>query len=201
MSVETGTGNGPETGLHWGARRRLRDGTASASRAGGACRWTSRRRARARGVSAPRRAVSPLAAGGRRGGDPRRVRAAVALFSRRVPLQLTWESMVGVPLLLVGAKLLGLYDRDETLLHKTTLDEAPELFQLATLCALVAWLAGGLVVAGTLDRSEALLLWLVAAGCRSVARATRASSRCGPFRPSAACSSATKARRRWSRAS
>ena len=32
----------------------------------------------------------------------------------------------------------GLYDRDEALLRKTTLDEAPKLFQLATLCALVA---------------------------------------------------------------
>ena len=34
----------------------------------------------------------------------------------------------------------GLYDRDETLLRKTTLDEAPKLFQLATLSALVVWL-------------------------------------------------------------
>ncbi len=88
----------------------------------------------------------------------------VALSSRRVPLQLTWESMVGVAMLLVGAKLLGLYDRDETLLRKTTLDEAPRLLQLATLCTLVAWLAGRLVLTGALDRKEALLLWL-ALGC------------------------------------
>ncbi len=87
-----------------------------------------------------------------------------ALSSRRVPLQLTWESLVGVALLLVGAKLLGLYDRDETLLRKTTLDEAPRLFQLATLCTLVVWLGGQLVLAGTLDRREALFLWL-ALGC------------------------------------
>ena len=61
------------------------------------------------------------------------------------------------------AKLYGLYDRDETLLRKTTLDEAPKLFQVATLCALVAWLAGGLIVHGTLDRHEALFLWLALA--------------------------------------
>ncbi|HEX3911283.1 MAG TPA: sugar transferase [Solirubrobacteraceae bacterium] len=95
----------------------------------------------------------------------------VTLSSRRVPLQLTWESLVGVPLLLIGAKLLGLYDRDETLLRKTTLDEAPKLFQLATLCTLVALLAGRLVVAGTLDRREALFLWVVLAALLLLARA------------------------------
>ena len=77
-------------------------------------------------------------------------------------LQLTWVSIGGLLTLLVGTKLFGLYDRDEALLHKTTLDEAPKLFHVATLGALLAWLAGGFVVkGGTLDRHEALLLWLV----------------------------------------
>ena len=71
----------------------------------------------------------------------------------------------------IGAKLLGLYDRDETLLRKTTLDEAPKLFQLATLCTLVALLAGRLVVAGTLDRREALFLWIALAASLLLARA------------------------------
>ncbi len=92
----------------------------------------------------------------------------VGLASRS--LQLTWASVAGVPVLLMGAKLFGLYDRDETLLRKTTLDEAPKLFQLATLCVLVAWLAGGLVVSGTLDRREALFLWLALAGLLMLAR-------------------------------
>jgi exopolysaccharide biosynthesis polyprenyl glycosylphosphotransferase len=96
----------------------------------------------------------------------------VVLSSRRVPLHLTWESLLGVPLLLVGAKLLGLYDRDETLLRKTTLDETPKLFQLATLCTLVAWLAGRLVVAGALDRREALFLWIALGGLLVLSRAT-----------------------------
>jgi exopolysaccharide biosynthesis polyprenyl glycosylphosphotransferase len=82
----------------------------------------------------------------------------VALSSRS--LQLTWASAVALPILLIFAKLFGLYDRDETLLRKTTLDEAPKLLHVATLCALVAWLAGGLLVAGTLNRHEALFLWL-----------------------------------------
>jgi exopolysaccharide biosynthesis polyprenyl glycosylphosphotransferase len=77
-------------------------------------------------------------------------------------LQLTWVSVCGLLTLLVGAKVFGLYDRDEVLLHKTTLDEAPKLFHVATLGALVAWLAGGFVVNGnTLNRHQALLLWLM----------------------------------------
>jgi exopolysaccharide biosynthesis polyprenyl glycosylphosphotransferase len=99
----------------------------------------------------------------------------VELSSRS--LQLTWAAVAGLPILLLGAKLTGLYDRDEALLHKTTLDEAPRLFQVATLCALVTWLAGGLILAGSLDRREALFLWialslllmLVRAGARALA--------------------------------
>ncbi|HEY4428641.1 MAG TPA: exopolysaccharide biosynthesis polyprenyl glycosylphosphotransferase [Solirubrobacteraceae bacterium] len=94
----------------------------------------------------------------------------VELSSRSV--QLTWVAIAAVPILLVGAKLTGLYDRDETLLRKTTLDEAPKLFQLATLCALVAWLTGGLLVKGQLNHHEALFLWLALAGLLILARAS-----------------------------
>jgi len=93
----------------------------------------------------------------------------VGLSSRS--LQLTWMSILGLPILLVGAKLLGLYDRDEALLRKTTLDEAPKLLEVATLCTLVAWLAGGMVVEGELDRREALFLWLALAALLMAARA------------------------------
>ncbi len=85
-------------------------------------------------------------------------------------------SVCGLLTLLVTAKLFGLYDRDEALLHKTTLDEAPKLFHVATLGALVAWLAGGFVVNGsTLNRHDALVLWvaltLFLIVARSLARA------------------------------
>jgi exopolysaccharide biosynthesis polyprenyl glycosylphosphotransferase len=86
---------------------------------------------------------------------------ALSLISAR-PLQVTLVSVGGLLVLVLGAKVFGLYDRDEAVLHKTTLDEAPKLFQVATLGALCAWLAGGFVLAGgTLDRHEALLLWLL----------------------------------------
>jgi exopolysaccharide biosynthesis polyprenyl glycosylphosphotransferase len=94
----------------------------------------------------------------------------VALSRRSV--QLTWVAIAGVPTLAICAKLTGLYDRDETLLRKTTLEEAPKLLQLATLFALVAWLTGGLVVRGTLDRHEAMFLWLTLALLLLLARAS-----------------------------
>jgi exopolysaccharide biosynthesis polyprenyl glycosylphosphotransferase len=108
----------------------------------------------------------------------------ISLSSRS--LQLTWTSILGLPILLTGAKLLGLYDRDETLLRKTTLEEAPKLFQVATLCALVAWLAGGVIVTGALDRHQALFLWLALAvllilmrtGARAVALRLAPAERC-----------------------
>ncbi len=171
MSVETG--NGTEAGLQWSPQ--LAAGSTS----------LQRRAARRRAGAAPVADARGPAACLRRDALFRRALLAadtvaiiaalvltVVLSSRRVPLHLTWESLAGVPLLLVGAKLLGLYDRDETLLRKTTLDEAPKLFQLATLCTLVAWLGGRLVVAGSLDRREALFLWLVLGGLLVLSRAT-----------------------------
>ena len=82
----------------------------------------------------------------------------VELSSRS--LQLAWASVLGVPILLIGAKLFGLYDRDEALLRKTTLDEAPKLLHVATLSTLIAWLAGGAIIDGAIDRREALVMWL-----------------------------------------
>jgi exopolysaccharide biosynthesis polyprenyl glycosylphosphotransferase len=93
----------------------------------------------------------------------------IALSSKS--LQLTWASVAGLPILLLGAKIFGLYDRDDALLRKTTLEEAPRLFQVATLCALVSWLTGGLIVQGTLDRHQALFLWLFLAALLILARA------------------------------
>jgi exopolysaccharide biosynthesis polyprenyl glycosylphosphotransferase len=93
-------------------------------------------------------------------------------LSRRPAVQLTWAGLAGVPILVMCAKLTGLYDRDETLLRKTTLDEAPKLLQLATLFALLAWLTGDLLVRGPLDRHEALFLWLTLAGLLLLARAS-----------------------------
>jgi exopolysaccharide biosynthesis polyprenyl glycosylphosphotransferase len=90
-------------------------------------------------------------------------------------LHFTAISLLALPIPLVCAKIFGLYDRDEALIRKTTLDEVPKLFQVATLCALIAWLSDGLLIDGALSRSVVLLLWLTLACllflARSVARA------------------------------
>jgi exopolysaccharide biosynthesis polyprenyl glycosylphosphotransferase len=91
-------------------------------------------------------------------------------FSHR-SVALTWYALAALPIVVVCAKLLGLYDRDEALIRKTTLDEAPKLFELATLVALLGWLAGGMFVSGHLDRHEALFLWLSLAVLLVVMRA------------------------------
>jgi exopolysaccharide biosynthesis polyprenyl glycosylphosphotransferase len=167
MSVETGSRT--EAGVHWSP-------PASSSR--GILGLAVRLRLAAPGIAEVRGPAACM----RRDALFRRmlvladVVAIVAAFVLTVvlarrSLQLTWAGVAAIPILVIAAKINGLYDRDETLLRKTTLDEAPKLFQLATLCALVAWLTGGLLVSGTLDRHEALFLWLVLAGLLILNRA------------------------------
>lgn len=108
----------------------------------------------------------------------------VELSSR--PLGFTWAALAAAPTLLLTAKLFGLYDRDEALLRKTTLDETPKLFQVAALCTLVTWLGGGLVVHGALGRPEVLGLWvwltllllLARTGARALALRAAEAERC-----------------------
>jgi hypothetical protein len=47
-----------------------------------------------------------------------------------------------LPLVVVVGKLTGIYDRDEHSLRKTTLDDLPPLFWVATLYAFLIWLGG-----------------------------------------------------------
>ena len=87
--------------------------------------------------------------------------------------------LVVVPLVVIVSKVVGMYDRDDDVLHKATLDEAPELFRVATLYTVLAWIAEPLFMEGQLGRDQLLGLWgllfvaMVAARCggRWVARA------------------------------
>jgi exopolysaccharide biosynthesis polyprenyl glycosylphosphotransferase len=67
--------------------------------------------------------------------------------------------VAAVPAIVIVCKLSGLYDRDEYLLSKTTLDEAPTLFRVAALFTLLAFLAGDNVVSGHLGQAQAAALW------------------------------------------
>ena len=68
---------------------------------------------------------------------------------------------VAAPVLFVViAKAMGLYERDEHLLHRATLDEFPALFGLATLATLLVSLTDDLFMAGAMDRTEVLIFWI-----------------------------------------
>jgi exopolysaccharide biosynthesis polyprenyl glycosylphosphotransferase len=64
-----------------------------------------------------------------------------------------------MPVVVLVAKLQGLYDHDELVIRKTTLDELPRLFNLATLVALVTYLGRHFIVAGAPGTRQLLLLW------------------------------------------
>ena len=83
-----------------------------------------------------------------------------------------------VPLAIVAAKVAGLYDRDEHLVHKTTLDEVPALFQVAIASTLTVWLLDDVFATEPLGKPQVvvmlatlfLLMGLTRTGARRVAQ-------------------------------
>ena len=74
------------------------------------------------------------------------------------------EFLAAALLVVVAAKLQGLYDRDELVIAKSTLDELPRLFNLATLFALIMWLSRHFVVQGAPSTIDLLILWVLLLG-------------------------------------
>lgn len=62
------------------------------------------------------------------------------------------------PLVIVASKAIGLYDRDQHVLHKTTIDELPSILHVAVFYALTVWLAQVFVLTGSLGRREVFAL-------------------------------------------
>jgi exopolysaccharide biosynthesis polyprenyl glycosylphosphotransferase len=73
--------------------------------------------------------------------------------------RLTAASFLALPLIVVVSKLQGLYDRDELLIRKGTIDEAPALLHLATLYTFLFWLGDAVFVAGSLGKAQVLVGW------------------------------------------
>jgi exopolysaccharide biosynthesis polyprenyl glycosylphosphotransferase len=94
--------------------------------------------------------------------------------------------IAGVPMVVVIAKVLGLYDRDELVLRKSTLDEAPKVFQLATLFTLGVSIGQAPLHLGELGGDQVLALWVVLfvsllggrRSARAVAQRVTAPERC-----------------------
>jgi exopolysaccharide biosynthesis polyprenyl glycosylphosphotransferase len=63
-----------------------------------------------------------------------------------------------LPLVVLVSKLLGLYDRDEHVLHKATLDEAPRLLNVAVVFMVVAWLLDNALADQWLNKAQLLLM-------------------------------------------
>jgi exopolysaccharide biosynthesis polyprenyl glycosylphosphotransferase len=59
-----------------------------------------------------------------------------------------------LPLILLASKGIGLYDRDQHILHKTTIDELPAILQLSVFFVIAVWLGEAVVLRGWLERSE-----------------------------------------------
>ena len=74
---------------------------------------------------------------------------------------LTWAALGLLPLIVCVNAAMRLYDRDEVRLAKTTLDEAPALFQVATLFALLFYLGKGFFTeVGYVGTHQGLMLWV-----------------------------------------
>lgn len=90
--------------------------------------------------------------------------AACAAFLISIALvrshHLSTVTLATVPLIVVMSRIMGTYDREGVLVRKSTLDETPHLFQLATLYALAVWLIDGLAISGERSRRELLVLWM-----------------------------------------
>jgi exopolysaccharide biosynthesis polyprenyl glycosylphosphotransferase len=64
------------------------------------------------------------------------------------------------PFVLLASKVIGLYDRDQHLLRKTTLDELPQILYLSVILALTTWLTETIVLHGYLTRPQVFTLTL-----------------------------------------
>ena len=90
--------------------------------------------------------------------------------------------LIMAPLIVLAAKLGGLYERDEVVLDHSTLNELPRLVNLATMMALLAWLARHYIITGVPTTLNLLMLWVLLTGSLIVARtlARQAAARVAP---------------------
>ncbi len=82
--------------------------------------------------------------------------------------------LILIPLIVLTSRVLGLYDHDELVVKKSTLDELPQLVSLASTFTLLVWGTRHLTVLGAPGTPAMAALWGALAasltGCRSIAR-------------------------------
>jgi exopolysaccharide biosynthesis polyprenyl glycosylphosphotransferase len=102
------------------------------------------------------------------------------------PARLRLAALLLGPFILLASKALGLYDRDQHRLSKTTVDEAPLVLQLAMVSSMAVWLAEVSVTGGRMSRGQVFALVLTSfvltlifrAGARSLALRMTPAERC-----------------------
>lgn len=78
------------------------------------------------------------------------------------PLSAT--TFLALPMAVLLAKLLGLYDREEQVLRSTTLDEAPRVGVMALVYTVVVWLGSDSFLPGQVHKGQFLLVFVTMAG-------------------------------------
>ena len=148
-------------------------------------------------VSAPLGITGSLPSALRRERRYRRFLAAADLLATAVVVAIVFSPGTGaegqwafygllIPVVLLGAKLLGLYDRDELVMHKTTLDDVPRTASLAMASVLLVAAAGNAVLAEPVTRTGDIavaslllsFLLIARAGARRIARQVTGPERC-----------------------
>ncbi len=94
---------------------------------------------------------------------------ALAAVAATGGLRLSFSAVAVVPVVVLLAKTLGLYERDELVVRKTTLEDASGLFQIATVFTLATWLVQD--GTGGFSAVEAGVLWPVLFGALIAGRA------------------------------
>jgi exopolysaccharide biosynthesis polyprenyl glycosylphosphotransferase len=74
--------------------------------------------------------------------------------------RLKLATLLVAPLVVLIHKIAGLYERDELVFRRSTLDEAPQLFQIAGLFAFVVTLLDSALIEGHLSRWQSACIWL-----------------------------------------
>ncbi len=123
---------------------------------------------------------------------------AIAAFAA-LALVVVWDAganlepwvLLAMPVASSSAKVGGLYERDELVLKKTTLDEAPALLQITGLFALIVFLGQNVFVHAGLTPPLVAELWLASFFAIFLGRVAARRSPPRSRAPSAAWSSAT----------
>jgi exopolysaccharide biosynthesis polyprenyl glycosylphosphotransferase len=79
--------------------------------------------------------------------------------------------VLALPLIVLLAKLARLYDRDEHVIRKSTLDQAPAVFQVVTVYTLLIWFASDALLTGGLTKPATVVVWVATGAGMLVLRA------------------------------